>query len=441
MGFHSVLRLITANRPRLLILENVRGLAAPTVGGDGGLMDSDAEYIKKELESLGFWVKVLQLDARDYGSVSERKRLYFLGAHRAAPDADVFVTQIMQGQVCGPGRMEECVSAQSAEWAKTDWALALANAEALQGSVFQVWGALGCCVQVWNHPLGTSACLYVWGWGGGAAVWARVQCCFLQANKSTRIKADLSYKEHHCDFYREAGLPWPPVLETYGLINYRGLSRRASEVVFFLHERFPGRPPEGQDSLVQFVDVNTDLKRLMVTDAQGVYKDPWRLHPQTLTGQSKVVVRATTPTASEVRPLWAKEYFALSGWFPCVFDQSMDMPEVELSASFAGNCFSAYHVGPALVALFGVVAPLGQTPELEGSEGEGGAPARSRTRAWGVRRSRLAAACSVACAAQNVHGHGRCLTLAMIPESIVWLCVLAIGAARDGGILGLLSCA
>jgi hypothetical protein len=162
-------------------------------------------------------------------------------------------------------------------------------------------------------------------------------------------------------------MSWPPNLSAAKHISFRHLTRRASEATYFLDGYFKPAPlPDEVPVRLEFVDVNSDMKkRIMVTDSTGAYKNPWKDLLQTLTGNSKVMVRTTTKDEALVRPLLGTEYFALCGWFLAAFKEGARMPAWELSAGLCGSCFSAYHIGPVLMALVSMVqTSLPLTPSV-----------------------------------------------------------------------------
>jgi len=133
------------------------------------------------------------------------------------------------------------------------------------------------------------------------------------------------------------------------------LGRRAAEIVVLIDAMFPGPRFDGTNTVFEFIDVNPDLKRILVADSSGQYKSPWRSNPCTLTGKSQVVVRITDADGCIVRQVASAELFAMCGWYPSAFKRGISLPDVELSSSLCGNCFSAFHIGPVLMALFSIV--------------------------------------------------------------------------------------
>lgn len=71
--FYACLRTIEHTRPLAFVLENVMGLKS----ADNG---THFEAMKKRFEALhSYHVTIFKLNARDYGSLQHRKRLYFVG--------------------------------------------------------------------------------------------------------------------------------------------------------------------------------------------------------------------------------------------------------------------------------------------------------------------------------------------------------------------------
>lgn len=179
-----------------------------------------------------------------------------------------------------------------------------------------------------------------------------------QAPDRMEPKGDFSYKDVHLELFREKKMAWPPALDApqFNHIEWGSLGRRACEVVLLLDSIFPAPTyKEGEPPILQFVDVNPDIKRLLVQDSQGRLKSPWRAHPQTLTGRCQLVLRVVNRSGASIRPLQALELFALIGWFPTAFKEGVDVPHVGLAASLCGNSFSGFHIGPAFMSLVSIV--------------------------------------------------------------------------------------
>ena len=69
VGFAQVKQYLSSCHPKLVILENV-----PTLAGDG-----EDEFVVAELRGLGYFTMQVSFDARLYGSVAARSRIYFIG--------------------------------------------------------------------------------------------------------------------------------------------------------------------------------------------------------------------------------------------------------------------------------------------------------------------------------------------------------------------------
>jgi hypothetical protein len=179
------------------------------------------------------------------------------------------------------------------------------------------------------------------------------------------------YKEEHCTYFREAGLLWPPDLDKADQICFDGLGNRASESVYFVHKQFP--PDAGHHAnefgALEFFDSNVNLKRLMAVDAQGKYKSPWHSYPLCISSQTQLIVRHTLNDVVTVRRAGALELFNMIGWFPDSFDAINECPgsllEVGFATSICGNAFSAYQVGPVMLAFCSAAGSIANPPAEE----------------------------------------------------------------------------
>ena len=182
---------------------------------------------------------------------------------------------------------------------------------------------------------------------------------------------DPSYKTEHCEIFREMKLSWPPCYADFGHIDFAGMSERVAEATIMVDKLFPA--PAGA-VVLQFYDANPSLKRLLVADSEGKLKDVWRSHPMTLTGQSQLIFRYKHPKVGKdicIRRVNIAEMFALIGWlFDSWGPETHCLLELDMSlaSSFAGNAFSAYQIGPTLMALL----PSVFAPQAQATEGEGG---------------------------------------------------------------------
>jgi site-specific DNA-cytosine methylase len=69
-GFGHVFKYVKTHRPKLVIIENVKL--------DVGVETKEADFVMTELNAIGYAVKKVVLDARDYGSLVPRSRQYFV---------------------------------------------------------------------------------------------------------------------------------------------------------------------------------------------------------------------------------------------------------------------------------------------------------------------------------------------------------------------------
>ena len=147
-------------------------------------------------------------------------------------------------------------------------------------------------------------------------------------------------------------MAWPPTLVPSPAFDFGCLSARAREVAWYFHHAFP------LEGGLEFLDVNKSMSRLSAQAADGTWKNPWQQDRVSgLTGHTKFVVRYRDETVAggvRMRPLLAAEYFALQGWCADSFAPSLrSFAHPLLPASLAGNAFSAFQVGPILLAALG----------------------------------------------------------------------------------------
>lgn len=154
-------------------------------------------------------------------------------------------------------------------------------------------------------------------------------------------------------------MPWPPRVSEYKHIAFRGLGQRAAELVILVDHMFPSAvsDPIG----FSFFDANTSTKRIFTTDAEGNYKSPWKPFPCTITAQTQLIVRENLGSilGHSIRRADICEMFSLIGWFPDAWvqptDEFRDILDINLASSLVGNAFSAYHIGPVLLAFLAAI--------------------------------------------------------------------------------------
>lgn len=70
--FFEIVKVLKAKRPRLVLLENVKGLLSHNEGGTFG-------KILNELDELGYWVEWQVLNSKDFGVPQNRERVFIVG--------------------------------------------------------------------------------------------------------------------------------------------------------------------------------------------------------------------------------------------------------------------------------------------------------------------------------------------------------------------------
>lgn len=186
---------IAAHHPDAFLSENVPALshAVPDAG------DTDSAFIVKELKAMGYGTVIeVVTQATDYGSITSRKRLYWLAVLSSKPQlADVMVAVLAQAKI------PELYSPVAADFLLDADLRELATA-----------------------PPGTDM-----------------------------LGGDLKYKTEHMDLFDQAGLTWPaPRTGDMALQQCMHLDQRAYETVFFCHHAFPYKPNDEGTLHYEFVD-------------------------------------------------------------------------------------------------------------------------------------------------------------------------------------------
>ena len=115
------------------------------------------------------------------------------------------------------------------------------------------------------------------------------------------ILRSASYRDDHNEFFRQAGLAWPPSLPlVHDRYQFAGLTQRAAEVVFFLDKCFPPEPDAlgaVGDVVYEFLDASPSLVRLfgcapVQEKPMSEWRKPWCFNfVPTITGNAVMVVR------------------------------------------------------------------------------------------------------------------------------------------------------
>lgn len=82
--FFDIARIVKAKRPKMILLENVKGFK----GHDKG---NTFSVVARTLESLGYEVNSKILNARDFGVPQNRERIYIVAIDRKKTEKDLFV--------------------------------------------------------------------------------------------------------------------------------------------------------------------------------------------------------------------------------------------------------------------------------------------------------------------------------------------------------------
>ena len=173
------------------------------------------------------------------------------------------------------------------------------------------------------------------------------------ARPSKKQRSGEIYEEEHATMYAAFSLPWPPgnrdiELECGEEVS-RNLSGRSAEVVFFCCKAFEMR------SDTEFLDANQSLAWLCKSND----KSPWSSHSMfTLTGSCIPIVRQRRDPpycAPSVRLMTGVEAMQFMGWDITDFRDIDALYALPNSNAFlcnlAGNAFSAYAIGPVLLAV------------------------------------------------------------------------------------------
>jgi len=81
--FHEVVRVARAKRPKLLLLENVKGLLSNDQGRTFGT-------ILEELGNIGYWCEWQTLNSKHFGVPQNRERVFIVGHLRTEPSKQIF---------------------------------------------------------------------------------------------------------------------------------------------------------------------------------------------------------------------------------------------------------------------------------------------------------------------------------------------------------------
>eukprot|EP00973_Karenia_brevis_P044501 6164066-Karenia_brevis.AAC.1 len=104
------------------------------------------------------------------------------------------------------------------------------------------------------------------------------------------------YKTVHYHSFSSFGLVWPPILtqgQGPGHIRFHGCTRRQAELLFLVDTLWPFS--DGSER-IEFLDLNPNSERILGpgclnVDEKRCMKSPWRPHPMTLVGGTRLACR------------------------------------------------------------------------------------------------------------------------------------------------------
>ena len=299
-GFASLLSYLDAAEPKAFFLENVPGVRG----------NVEEEFIVQQLETRGYYVHIVVIQAANFGSAADRMRWFCFGCKR--PDSlsaeavavlSSSAHQYLMSMRIDPYPIEEFIMEETCQLA----------------AIREEFGFLA-----------------------------------IEERPDKMLKADPKNKDEHFELFRSRGFVWPPeipsMLEGFEM-DFSGLKPRQAELVIFCHRVFPPL------TRFSFIDVNPSLGLLVgyKDEAAASLKDPWRDHPATIVGSSLLVVRINTADVKVVRPLEGWEYLSLIGWGLPDWNKKTKAPSAQLCGNLAGNAFSAFAIGPFASVAFSIV--------------------------------------------------------------------------------------
>ncbi len=285
-SFAMVHEYLLGCRPWVFILENVTDLGAKT----DDKAQSDMEFIVSECRELAYDVKVLTINAQEYGSVAVRTRHFYLGYQ----DTESFA--------CAAGRGADIYTT-------------------LQ--------------QIKIPPLPVSAFL------------PRLSDVRVSDKHIKRPRIDPAYKDDHLAIYRESNLEWPPDLKQMPpdfVQATRALSEREAEIAYLLEQT---EPYPGGVGVCQFVDLNKSLMYLLGKEGN---KTAFSEFVPTLSSSTHLWMRCDNGPGKGKSWMLLPNIYLMSfvGWDMSFYKKAVDE---DLLLNLAGNAFSAFSIGAVLTGL------------------------------------------------------------------------------------------
>lgn len=97
-GFTNVVQYAKESKPRRIILENLANLAVDSEGGE-----SEMDFMKASLISLGYSCSHYVFDAREYGSFVPRERAYMVASLDGSIETTDMFLKVLLATATGPG--------------------------------------------------------------------------------------------------------------------------------------------------------------------------------------------------------------------------------------------------------------------------------------------------------------------------------------------------
>jgi site-specific DNA-cytosine methylase len=198
-SFTFVTKYLVAKRPKLVVLENVEGLAEGDKGSDEDT--SDASFVVNKLEEIGYAAAYFAVNAADYGSPQLRARLYFIGFYGKDQRQKLDIVRGILSEV----KLPKC---------SVDVSKFLLDGEELRN--------------------------------------LQEDCLLHAKHHAGNAKKDCNYETEHGDIFLQQGWPWPlpdAVFEKECGNGMTYLPQRAKEVIYILHLLHP-MPPTSQARLL-----------------------------------------------------------------------------------------------------------------------------------------------------------------------------------------------
>ena len=319
LGFAETMTVSTTHWPDVVALECSDKLEQKDKSDEEAI--SDAEHVVDTYRKAGFWAVKHMMDAREWGSLPARWRLYWGALLRPPPDASPQMT-LYFFRVLNSFKMS-CLSHR--QYLTLDDDQRLKESKRLMIPLHSQFG--------WREPRKVG-------------------------------KEDAGWRLDHKYFYEAMDMRWPPDLTNVGPgIDFSGMLPREREAAFYLNKVFPVT----EFDTIQYIDVNPKMGRVLTgclsADLTEVKRSPWHNQLQTLVGSGKTVLRYQADAESPVvmRVLEGFEYMRLAGWSDELWHINLDssineeyrqtVDYLELLSNFAGNAYSIHHYAPWIMSL------------------------------------------------------------------------------------------